>query len=191
MSRKFDDPAEVRRHIFHQTYLYAIPGYYRYSKEYNEKVGHLHTGSKKMDQAAMAEYVNIGGTIADILKLYEQGADIKFLHPEDIVTIYEVLVAHLGMWADHVNHDPNVKDAPLESLYLMSDFAKTIKDQVTGFKPKVDDVPELKRISTLFGGIPGAEALFNPTGVGMGDVQETAPLMDRIERLLADRNKRK
>lgn len=190
MSRKYDDPAEVRRHIFHTTYLYAIPGYYRYSKEYNQKVGHLSTGSRQEDQRAMNEYVNIGGSIADILKLYEQGADIKFQNArEDLVTIYEVITAHLSFWADYVNNDPNVKDAPLESLYLMSDFAKTIKDQVVGFKPDVDDVPELKRVSTLFGGIPGAEALFNPTGVGI-EVQETTPIIDRIERLLAERNKR-
>jgi hypothetical protein len=190
MSRKYDDPAEVRRHIFHTTYLYAIPGYYRYSKEYNEKVGHLHTGSKELNQRYMTEYVNIGGTIADILKLYKQGADIKFQNPrEDLVTIYEVISAHLGFWADYVNNDPNVKDAPLDSLYLMSDFAQTIKDQVVGFKPDIKDVPELRRVSSLFGNLPGAHELFNTSAVGV-DVQETSPLMDRIERLLAERNKR-
>jgi len=188
MSRKYDDPAAVRQHIFHTTYLYAIPGVHRYSKEYNETVGHLSTGSKKLDAAVMNEYVNIGGTIVDILKLYEKGADIKFQDPRDLVTIYEVLIAHIGFWADYVNHDPNVKDAPLDSLYLMSDFANTIKPTVEGYKPKVDDVPELRRIASLFTGIAGAEALFNPSGVGI-EVQEAAPIMNRIEKLLAERNK--
>jgi hypothetical protein len=177
----------VRKHIFNATYLYAIPGYYRYSREYNEKVGHLSTGSKKGDADAMNEYVNVGGSIVDILKLYEKGADVLMQHREDLVTIYEVLVAHLGFWQRHVNHDPNVKDAPLQSLYLMSDYCKTIQAQVMGFKPKVDDVPHLKRMSSLFGGIAGAEELFNPTGVGT-TVQETAPIMGRIEALLAERN---
>lgn len=177
----------VRKHIFNATYLYAIPGYYRYSREYNEKVGHLSTGSKKGDHDAMNEYVNVGGSIVDILKLYEKGADVLMQHREDLVTIYEVLVAHLTFWQRHVNHDPNVKDAPLQSLYLMSDYCKTIQSQVMGFKPKVADVPHLKRMSTLFGGIAGAEELFNPTGVGT-TVQETAPIMGRIEELLAQRN---
>lgn len=180
----------VRKHIFNATYLYAIPGYYRYSKEYNEKVGHLDTGSKQGNANAMAEYVNVGGSIVDILKLYEKGADVLMQNREDIVTIYEVLVAHLGFWQRHVNHDPNVKDAPLQSLYLMSDYCKTIKQQVIGFKPKVNDVPELKRISALFGGIEGAEELFNPTGVGI-TVQDTTPVMGRIEKLLAERNQAK
>jgi hypothetical protein len=180
----------VRKHIFNATYLYAIPGYYRYSKEYNEKVGHLSTGSKQGDANALSEYVNIGGTIVDILKLYEKGADVLMQNKEDLVTIYEVLVAHLGFWQKHVNHDPNVKDAPLQSLYMMSDYCKTIQAQVTGFKPKVADVPQLKRISSLFGGVLGAEELFNPTGVG-STVQETAPIMGRIEALLAERNKDK
>lgn len=180
----------VRSHIFNATYLYAIPGYYRYSKEYNEKVGHLDTGSKQGNANALAEYVNIGGTIDDILRLYEKGADVLMQNREDIVTIYEVLVAHLGFWQRHVNHDPNVKNAPLQSLYLMSDYCKTIKAQVQGFKPKVADVPMLKRISALFGGTDGAEELFNPTGVGI-TVQDTAPVMGRIEKLLAERNQPK
>lgn len=180
----------VRKHIFNSTYLYAIPGYYRYSKEYNEKVGHLSTGSKKGDEDALTEYVNIGGSIDDILKLYGKGADVLMQNKEDIVTIYEVLIAHLGFWQRHINNDPNVKDAPLQSLYLMSDYCKTIQAQVMGFKPKVGDVPHLKRMSALFGGIAGAEELFNPTGVGTV-VQETAPIMSRIEQLLAERNQNK
>jgi hypothetical protein len=135
----------------------------------------------------MSEYVNIGGTIEDILKLYEKGADILFQHREDLVTIYEVLIAHIGFWQRHIQHDPNVKDAPLQSLYLMSDYCKTIQAQVMGFKPKVGDVPQLKRMSALFGGVAGAEELFNPTGVGTV-VQDTAPIMGRIEQLLAERN---
>lgn len=180
----------VRNHIFNSTYLYAIPGYYRYSKEYNQTVGHLSTGSKVEDQRAMAEYVNVGGSIADILKLYEKGADVKMRHREDIVTIYEVLVAHLNFWSRYIDNDPNVKDAPLQSLYLMSDFCNTIRDQVKGFKPKVEDVPVLKRISAMFGGVAGAEQLFNPSGVGI-TVEETAPVLSRIEKLLAERNKAK
>ncbi len=100
-----------------------------------------------------------------------------------------MITAHLGFWADYVNNDPNVKDAPLDSLYLMSDFAQTIKDQVAGFKPDINDVPELRRVSSLFGSMPGAHELFNTSAVGV-DVQETSPLMDRIERLLAERNKK-
>lgn len=180
----------VRKHIFNATYLYAIPGYYRYSKEYNATVGHLSTGSKKEDADAMSEYVNVGGTIIDILKLYEQGADILMQHKEDIVTIYEALVKHLAFWQTHIDRDPNVKNAPLESLYLMSDYCKTIQNQVKGFKPKVDDVPELKRMSSLFGGITGAAELFNPSGLG-NDVEDTAPIMGRIEKLLSERNQSK
>lgn len=180
----------VRKHIFNATYLYAIPGYYRYSREYNEKVGHLSTGSKQGDANAMAEYVNIGGTIIDILKLYEKGADVLMQKREDIVTIYEVLVAHISFWQRHIDTDPNVKNAPLQSLYLMSDYCKTIKQQVTGFKPKVADVPHLKRLSALFGSTVESAELFNPTGVGIV-VQETTPIMGRIERLLAERNQQK
>ncbi|MNZ31114.1 hypothetical protein D3C78_484060 [compost metagenome] len=177
----------VRKHIFNDTYTYSIPGYFRYSAEYNQKVGHLSTGSKQMDQQVMSEYVHIGGSITDILKLFKRGADIKFEHKEDIVTIYEALIAHLNFWANYMRRDPNVKDAPLNDLYLMSDFAESIKIQVMGFKPNVQDVPALKRVSMLFGGLEGAEELFNPSGVG-STVEPTAPILGRIEKLMAERN---
>jgi hypothetical protein len=181
-------PEAVRKHIFNKTYLYAIPGYYRYSKEYNKTVGHLDTGSKALNQAVMNEYVDIGGTIEDILRLYEKGADIKMRDGKDLVTIYEVLTAHLHFWARHVNNDPNVKNAPLESLYLMSDYCQTIQNQVKGFKPKVQDVPHLKRVSALFGMGEGIAELFNPTGVG-AIVEDTGAAMNSIEQMLAERKK--
>ncbi|MNN86963.1 hypothetical protein D3C81_2044460 [compost metagenome] len=69
----------------------------------------------------------------------------------------------------------------------MSDFAESIKIQVMGFKPNVQDVPALKRVSMLFGGLEGAEELFNPSGVG-STVEPTAPILGRIEKLMAERN---
>lgn len=182
------NPETVRKHIFGKTYLYAIPGYFRYSKEYNKIVGHLDTGSKQMNQNVMNEYVDVGGTIADILTLFEKGADIKMRNASDLVPIYEVLTAHLHFWSRHVNNDPNVKDAPLESLYLMSDFCQTIQGQVKGLKPKVQEIPHLKRISQLFGNAEGVAELFNPTGVG-AIVDDTEGALNSIERMLAERKK--
>ncbi len=181
-------PEVVRKHIFGKTYLYAIPGYFRYSKEYNKIVGHLDTGSKALNQAVMNEYVDVGGTIEDMLRLYAVGADIKMRDGKDLVTIYEVLTAHLHFWSRHVNNDPNVRDAPLESLYLMSDYCQTIQSQVKGFKPQVGDVPHLKRVSMLFGGGEGVAELFNPTGVG-AIVEDTGGALNSIEQMLAERKK--
>lgn len=183
-----DCPDSVRTHIFHYTYLYAIPGYYRYSKEYNEKVGHLSTGSKKMDANALSEYVNIGGTIQDILVLFSKGADILMADRKDIVSIYEVLIAHLWFWRKNVEYDPNIKNAPMDSLYLMSDYCDSIRDQVIGFKPNVQDIPHFRRVSTIFGSDAGFAELFNKTGVGL-QVEESEPIMDRIGKLLSERKK--
>lgn len=180
------DPDSVRIHIFNYTYLYAIPGYYRYSKEYNEKVGHLSTGSKRGDANALSEYVNIGGTIKDILVLFEKGADILMTNREDIVSIYEVLISHLGFWRRNVEQDPNIRNAPLDSLYLMSDYCDAIRDQVIGFKPNVLDIPHFRRVASIFGSGEGISELFNQTGVGVG-VEESEPILDRIEKLLSER----
>lgn len=178
----------VRRHIFNDTYLYAIPGYHRYSKEYNKVVGHLDTGSKELNQRVLAEYVDVGGTIADILKLFEANVDIKMRNGVDLVTIYEVLVTHLNNWATYIARDPNVKDAPVDSLYLMSDFCNTIQAQVKGFKPQVEDVPAMRRMSTIFGG-GGIGELFNPNIAGVSVDQDTDGTMNSIEKMLADRKK--
>ncbi|MNX90002.1 hypothetical protein D3C86_1220330 [compost metagenome] len=137
----------------------------------------------------MSEYVNIGGSIEDILKLFEKGADIKFQDPHDLVEIYEVLVTHINNWVHYVNTDLNVKSAPIQSLTLMTEFAETIKDRVIGYKPKVDTVPELARIRALFGGVAGADILFSDTNVG-SEVTSAAPMVERISEMLASRKKR-
>lgn len=183
-------PKAINHHIFHTTYLYAIPGYYRYSKEYNSKVGHLSTGDRQEDIRALNEYVNVGGTIADILKLFEQGADIRFQNTMDLVTIYEVLVAHLRNWNHHIETDPNISNAPIQSLNLMTEFAESIKPTVIGYKPKAADVPMMRKVNSIFGNLGGAEILFKDVGMGT-EVQETAPVVSRIEKLMAERNKNK
>lgn len=185
------DAEAIHRKIFHgKTYLYAIPGIHRYSKEYNQTVGHLSTGSKVEDARVMNEYVNVGGTIIDILRLFEKGADIKFRDVKDLVDIYDTLVAHLNNWVYYIDHDLNVKNAPIEDLLLMAEFCETIKPQVIGFKPKAEEVPELARMKALFGLSGAAEALFSDTNVG-SNVTEATPIVNRIEELLAQRNKKR
>lgn len=184
-----DNIDAVRRHIFNATYLYAIPGYYRYSAEYNRKVGHLDTGDKSMNQRVLSEYVDVGGTIADILKLYSQGADIRMRQGTDIVTIYEVLITHLNNWSNYVANDPNVKDAPVDQLHLMADFCETIKLQARGYKPRLPDVPEMKKMTSLFGAGAIAE-LFSPNIVGVQEA-DTEGTMNSIEKMLAERKKHK
>lgn len=169
-----------------RTYLYAIPGIHRYSKEYNKIVGHLSTGSKEEDAKVMNEYVDVGGSIIDILKLFEKNVDIRFRYREDLVDIYDTLVAHLNNWVHYVETDPNVKNAPLDSLGLMVEFCETIRPQVIGFKPRAEDVPELSRVRALFG--QGFDALFSDTNVGE-EVTSPAPMIGRIEEMLARRNK--
>lgn len=188
MSSIDTNPQAILDHIFKKTYLYAIPAYERYSREYREKVGFLSSGDPRIDHAMMNELVNVGGTIEDILRLYERGVEIKFQNPRDMVTIYEVLNTHLNNWADYVSRDPNVKNAPVNSLQLMSEFSESIRPVVIGYKPKAKEVPKLAFIQAFFGNNPAAEALFNNTGVGT-TVQETAPVMDRIEEMMAERNK--
>jgi hypothetical protein len=181
-------PTTINHHIFNYTYLYAIPAYHRYSKEYNQKVGHLSSDNRQIDANLMNEYVNIGGTIADIVRLYSNGAEIKFQKQTDLVEIYEVLTAHLNNWVGYVQNDPNVKNAPLESLALMAEFAESIKSIVIGYKPRVQDVPKLTFINSFFGAnVQEAEKLMHATGVG-STVQNTGGLVDRLEKLLADRH---
>lgn len=169
-----------------RTYLYAIPGVHRYSKEYNRVVGHLSTGSKAEDDKAMNEYVNVGGSIADILRLFENNVDIKFQDSKDLVEIYDILVAHVNNWVHYVETDPNVRDAPLDSLQLMVEFCETIKSRVVGYKPQAEAVPELARVRALFG--VGFDALFSDTNVG-SEVTDASPMIGRIEEMLAKRNK--
>lgn len=181
------DKDSVRKHIFHRTYMYAIPGYHRYSKEYNKTVGHLSTGDARLDMAYMNEYVNVGGSIADILRLFEQGADIRMQNAKDLVEIYEVLVAHIGFWLRFIESDPNVRDAPIDSLSLMAEFAESIRDRAVGFKADLPEPPNLSNIRRIFGVGSGMELLFSESSIRDNSAIEAPPLVGRIEELLEKR----
>lgn len=190
MTRK--DPNAAAKKIFNpsgKTYLYSIKAIHRYSKEYNEKVGHISTGDPREDEKLMNEEVHVGGSIEDILRLYRKGVNVTFRDGKDMVEIYEVLVEHLNNWIEYINYDPNVKNAPLSALNLMEEFCQDIFDQVRGFRGTVTKPPKLKgRGNMLFGGLSRAEQAANPVKTLAESRTKHVPIMDRLEQLLNERN---
>lgn len=184
------DPNAAQRKIFSRNYLYSIPAVYRYSDRYNAEVGHISTGDPREDAKLMNEPVHIGGTIADLLKLFSNGVPVTFRYKEDISDIYETLQEHLNNWIEYVRHDPNVKNAPVDDLMLMQEYMDTIFDQARGHRPATSlNAQFAKRNRMLFGGLGRT----SPEPSAETKVEAPPPkapaLMDRLNQLLEQRNR--
>jgi hypothetical protein len=183
------DPNEARKAIFNptgKTFLYSHKAIYRYSAQFNEIVGHISTGDRNEDMKLMNEDVHVGGSIEDILKLFRDGVNVTLRYPKDFAEIYDLVVTHMNNWIEYINHDPNVRNAPLESLGLMEEFATSIYPQAVGYRPTLERPPKMKkRRDLLFGGMSREQ---QNAAAPSTEVTKHVPLMERLEGLLASRN---
>lgn len=188
--RQKKDPNEARKAIFNptgKTYLYSHKALYRYSDEFNRVVGHISTGDRNEDMKLMNEDVHVGGSIEDILKLYRDGINVTLRYPKDFAEIYDFIVQHMNNWIEYINHDPNVKNAPMESLALMEEFCTDIYPQAVGYRPTLERPPKMKkRRDLLFGGMSREQQL--AAAPATTEAIKHVPLMERLEGLLASRN---
>lgn len=189
--RQFNrDPNAAQRKIFNQNFLYSIPALYRYSDRYNAEVGHISTGDRREDEKLMNEPVHIGGTIADLLKLFNDGVPVTFRYPKDITEVYETLQEHLNNWVEYIDRDPNVKNAPIESLQLMQEYMDAIYHQAKGFQPASSQGAKLEaRNRMLFGGLSRSPQQAKPETPVEVEQPRAPALMDRLNRLLESRNR--
>lgn len=193
--RQKRDPNAAARKIFNptgKTYLYSIPAMYRYSEEYNRKVGHVSTGDKLEDEKLMNEPVHIGGSIEDILKLFVDGVPIKLRYTADFSEIYDLLQEHISNWVEYTTNDPNVKKVPIESLQIMQEFMDTIQSQVKGARASAPvDGTLSKRRTMLFSGMSRtapAPVAGTVAEVVKPTAPKTNPMIERMNRLLEERN---
>ena len=187
--RRQEDPNAAAKKIFNptgKTYLYSHAALHRYSEEYNRVVGHISTGSREEDAKLMNEPVHVGGSIQDMLKLFSNGVEFHLRYPTDFPEIYDVVCQHLNNWISYINHDPNVKNAPLESLQLMEEFAASIYSQAVGYRPNLKAPPRMaKRSKLLFGGMSREQADKNAPPK---EQPRHRSMFDKLENLLAERN---
>lgn len=181
------DPNAARDRIFKKTYLYSHPAFFRYSQKFNEIVGQISTGDPREDAKLMNEPVHVGGTIADMLKLFAKGCPIDFQNRADMVEVYDTIVEHMENWITYINMDPNVKNAPMESLALMEEFATVLYPSAKGFRRATKAPPHMqKRSKLMFGGMSREQqAASQPASTGP---TKHTPIMGRLEKLLGERN---
>lgn len=189
--RQKKDPNEASKAIFNptgKTYLYSHKAIYRYSDEFNRVVGHISTGSPAEDLKLMNEDVHVGGSIEDILRLFRDGVNVTLRYPQDFAEIYDFITQHMNNWIEYINYDPNVKNAPMESLNLMEEFATAIYPQAVGYRPSLVRPPKMKnRAALMFGGLSREQAKHVDTTAAPAPVKHST-IMDRMEQLLAGRN---
>lgn len=141
--------------------------------------GHYSTGMQMMDDANMVQMVPCYLSIQQIATHMAKGFVISFVHPTDVLKMYEFTQNFLMQWASQLgNQSLNAAKAPIDDLLKLDNFCTAIYDQA-----KYYDEPKLTSIEQRFG-----------TGMSFGAVmamfgQDKKDANARIETLTTKRRR--
>ena len=116
-------PAEK---IFNYYIDCLIPQMYLVDHEFVERFGLYTSMNAEVDSGRMNAQVPARLTVAQMSEKARQGAQIALMCPEDSKQIYGWIREHITDWHDALAHDPNRRDAPLEDLTTLEEFAEQI-----------------------------------------------------------------
>lgn len=84
--------------------------------EYLQQAGTITTGDAEIDRVMAQEKVHARLTIHALAEMHKEGIPFQLCHPEDSARIYQILYDHLRDWAQAVNLNPGLREAPIEDL---------------------------------------------------------------------------
>lgn len=103
-----------------------VPQMYLIEHSFAEKYGLPTSMDNDLDTGRMNAPVFVRLTVAQMAEKAHQGAQIALMHPDDSKQIYEWIRDHIADWHDALLVDPNRRDAPLEDLSKLEEFAEQI-----------------------------------------------------------------
>jgi len=103
-----------------------IPQLYLIDQSFAEHFG-LHTSlDDAVDNGRMNAPVPARLTVAQMADKARQGAQIALINPYDSKQIYEWIRDHISDWHDALLLDPNRRNAPVEDLATLEEFAEQL-----------------------------------------------------------------
>jgi len=103
-----------------------IPQLYLIDQSFAEQFGLQTSMDEAVDSGRMNAPVMARLTVAQMADKTRQGAQIALLNPEDSKQIYEWIRDHVSDWHDALLMDPNRRDAPVEDLAILEEFAEQL-----------------------------------------------------------------
>jgi len=103
-----------------------IPQLYLVDQSFVEEFGLQTSMSEELDNGRMNAPVPARLTVAQMADKARQGAQIALMYPDDSKQIYEWIRDHVNDWHDALLMDPNRRDAPVEDLAILEEFAEQV-----------------------------------------------------------------
>lgn len=103
-----------------------IPQMYLVDHDFVERFGLSTSMNDAVDSGRMNAQVPARLTVAQMADKARQGAQIALMCPEDSKQIYGWIRDHVSDWHDALARDPNRRDAPLEDLAALEEFAELL-----------------------------------------------------------------
>lgn len=128
-----------------------IPAPYAYEKQ-QRMMGSVQYDSAEAEQLASEEMVTRQHTVVELIQYHERGAAIILTNPKDAVTIYRDLRDHLVQMREKVRYNVNHRQAPLEDLRAMDEFARVVYRIARQYETGVPTQGNLsRRMDDMFG----------------------------------------
>lgn len=103
-----------------------IPQMYLVDHAFVEQFGLQTSMDEAVDSGRMNAPVPARLTVAQMAEKARQGAQVALMNPEDSKQIYEWIRDHVSDWHDALLVDPNRRDAPVDDLAVLEEFAEHV-----------------------------------------------------------------
>lgn len=113
--------------IFHRHFEILLANEFIYSSDHLKRVYGLYSGDSVNDRKFLKDRTVVRKTPAQIVVLFDMGADPKWVSFKDMATTYQLLKTHLNDWAEQIK-DPlsGVTSPPVNDLFLMETYINEI-----------------------------------------------------------------
>lgn len=114
------------------------------SEEELKDYGSFHTGMEELDAHNMTQFISANLSIAQIAEHISKNFHIRFVHPEDVLKMYEFTEHHLNRWMGKISSlSLNGDGAPIDDLIKLDNFCSMVYEQAKFYnKPKLDSLSQ-------------------------------------------------
>lgn len=133
--------------LFHFPFNFRISRLHLTDPRAIQLFGRLTTGNVESDRVMATEEVTIVRTIQEMVYFHREGISFRLVKPEDGLTIYEIVYEHLQDWRNEISNNVNMRDAPIDDLRALDEFAKEIYLIARGY---IQYKPQATTISNFF-----------------------------------------
>ena len=109
--------------LFYYPFHCKVPKHATVSYESLERYGTYYAENQN---TAPYELIDKMMTINEMVEYFRNGITMVLAKPKEAGNIYEIILEHLKMWRDYGLYFGMPYEPPMEDLYLLDEFAKTL-----------------------------------------------------------------